>query len=403
MRRPWFWALAIASIAAAAVQAQLQVPVLSQPTNGSTNQPVSVRLSWYVASPNAGTYTVEVATSQGFATTIFQSTGVTDTTVLTPALLLQTTYFWRVQHLLDGGIESSNWTAAWSFTTKAAPDTPSISSPANGSTGQQPNLTMSWASVPGAQTYQMQIDTNALFSATVMEQSGLTGTSVVAAGLGSHITYYWRVDAVSALGVIGPWSSTWSFTTEIYIGPGTPALAAPSNGATGQLLALTLNWSTAGNSASYAVQLSTVANFSTTISYQSGLSSTSAPVANLRSLTTYYWQVNARSSLVTGAWSAAWSFTTRSQTGVIPDNPYTPEQAPFALKNGILTYRIDHSCPVQMAFFDLRGRTEAIVRQHQSPGLYHIAVKNLHLPAGFYIAQFRAGGFSEKTAFMVQE
>ena len=59
------------------------------------------------------------------------------------------------------------------------------------------------------------------------------------------------------------WSTLDSFTT-IAI-PAAPATSSPSAGAIDQPTSLTLSWGSTAGAASYAVQLSTVSTFATTV------------------------------------------------------------------------------------------------------------------------------------------
>ena len=129
--------------------------------------------------------------------------------------------------------------------------------------------------------------------------------------LSNMTTYYWEVSATNANGT-SAWSGMWSFTT-IIAAPGAPTLSSPSTGASGQSVTPTLTWAagSGGTPASYAVQVSTTATFSSTVYSQSGVTGgTSVTTSSLSNLTTYYWEVNATNANGTSAWSGVWSFTT---------------------------------------------------------------------------------------------
>ena len=99
------------------------------------------------------------------------------------------------------------------------------------------------------------------------------------------------------------------FTSTPITVPAAPALASPSNGATGISTSPTLSWNASAGTASYTVQISTDPNFSAT-AVNASTTSTSFSVSNLTGNTTYYWRVNAQNSAGTSAWSQVWSFTT---------------------------------------------------------------------------------------------
>ncbi len=91
-----------------------------------------------------------------------------------------------------------------------------------------------------------------------------------------------------------------------------PNLQSPSNGATGQSLTPTLDWSNVTGSTSYGVQISTDGNFTTTLVDQTNITNSEYTVSNgvLQENTTYFWRANATDGNDTSPWSSAYSFTT---------------------------------------------------------------------------------------------
>ncbi|MHB9041581.1 MAG: hypothetical protein ACYC4T_13075, partial [Melioribacteraceae bacterium] len=90
-----------------------------------------------------------------------------------------------------------------------------------------------------------------------------------------------------------------------------PDLVSPNNNANGINVRPTLSWSSVNNAISYRLQVSTNANFSSTIFDQSGIISTSQSISGLSHNTLYYWRVNATDGINTSDWSEVWSFTTQ--------------------------------------------------------------------------------------------
>ena len=88
---------------------------------------------------------------------------------------------------------------------------PALALPANGATAQPLSLSLSWGSVNGAQSYAVQLSTDAAFGSTLYGQSGLSALSAAVSGLASGTTYYWEANATSATAT-SAWSSVWSFT-----------------------------------------------------------------------------------------------------------------------------------------------------------------------------------------------
>jgi subtilisin family serine protease len=189
------------------------VPTLSSPANVATNVAIAPTLSWAAASA-AGTYNLQVSTSNTFATTVIDLTGLAATSRAISGLANNTIYYWRVS--ATNTIGTSAWSAVSSFTTVAPlaiPVAPTLSSPANLATNVTRTPTMSWNTVTGAATYEIQVSTTNTFAAVTFGRTGLTARSIrVSPQLGSRTAYFWRVRAVNTAGT-GPWSAVRSFTT----------------------------------------------------------------------------------------------------------------------------------------------------------------------------------------------
>ena len=99
------------------------VPVLVSPANGSTNQPVSLTLSF---SPGANTSTTEIELSldSTFAF-IFKDDTVSGSTDNITGLTNSNKFYWRARSINAAG--TSSWTSVWNFTTIKA----SVIAPSN--------------------------------------------------------------------------------------------------------------------------------------------------------------------------------------------------------------------------------------------------------------------------------
>jgi len=102
----------------------------------------------------------------------------------------------------------------------AAPVTltaPTLLSPANGSTVHSGDVTFSWTAVPGAAHYHIQAGLNPYFDGqyNIIEHWSLTEplyTFNVTPGFVEYFPHlYWRVQAIDANNVQGPWSEVWLF------------------------------------------------------------------------------------------------------------------------------------------------------------------------------------------------
>ena len=154
---------------------------------------------------------MQVSTVPDFITTVYSQTGITATSTGVTGLSGNTTYYWRVNATNTGG--TSGWSGIYSFTTGvgSAPSAPILASPLSGSTNVSRSPTLSWNAAAGASTYTVQVSTNSNFTTFIYNTAGISSTSTTVSGLGSRVTYYWRVVAVNGVG--SATSSTWNFNT----------------------------------------------------------------------------------------------------------------------------------------------------------------------------------------------
>jgi len=283
------------------------VPTLSSPGNGTTGLITSPTLAW-LATDCATAYHLQVSPSSGFGTLTYENTNITATSQQLSSLSYGTTYYWRLTAKNSNG--ESGWSSIWNFTTGSPPPTPTLSTPANGATGQSTIPTLIWNTSSGATSYRLQISTNSSFSTLKYDYTGLTTTSKQSGALEGNTVYYWRVNASNNIGT-SAWSSTWSFTTGTAPVPAAPVLASPSNGSTGVSITPTLSWNSSTYATSYRVQASISSGFGTLVVNDS-LATTSEQIGALNYSTTYYWRVYAKNNGGTSAWSSTWSFITGS-------------------------------------------------------------------------------------------
>ena len=113
------------------------------------------------------------------------------------------------------------------------PPSPSLSSPAHGSTSQPLIIAMTWGSSTGATKYHLQVSTSLGFSNFVVDDSTLGGTTRSVGPLAAGTTHYWRVRAGNSAGWSG-FSASWAFTTA----SSAPAWAVQSSGISATLFSV---------------------------------------------------------------------------------------------------------------------------------------------------------------------
>ncbi len=88
--------------------------------------------------------------------------------------------------------------------------------PPDGAVHQPLTTTLTWSSLAGASTYEVQVATNAQFLGNLVTSAIVTTTSYTVANLQEAYSYWWRVRAWGSNSTVGSWSEEWRFRT---IGP----------------------------------------------------------------------------------------------------------------------------------------------------------------------------------------
>jgi subtilisin-like proprotein convertase family protein len=290
----------------------------SSPASGATGQSLTPTIDWGSSSGATG-YAYCYDTTNDSACSNWIGAG-TNTSAMLSGLSPGVTYYWQARASNGAGTVYANGAATsfWSFTTIPAPGAFGRIGPANGSTGQSLNPTLTWSASAGAANYDYCYDTSNDGACGNWLGAGAS-TSVGLSGLTSGVTYYWHVRAVNGGGTTyanGAATAFWSFTTGTL--PGAFAKSSPATGATGQSLTPTIDWGSSSGAASYEYCYDTTNNSACTNWTSVGANST-AMLSGLSPGTTYYWQARANnaagSTYANGAETSFWSFTTTALPG----------------------------------------------------------------------------------------
>jgi len=193
---------------------------------------------------------------------------------------------------------------------------PTLSNPPDQSTSIDTQPVMAWLPVSGANSYRLQVATDADFTSEVFDQWGLTMTTPQIMGLSNETDYYWRVNATNNNGT-GDWSESWRFTTAV-TPPSAPTLVAPPDGDTGVDKIPLLIWNSVANADFYRLQISADLNFSNIVFEADNISDTTVQAAALQDDAEFFWHVSASNAGGTGPWSQVWSFRTETDTLAAP-------------------------------------------------------------------------------------
>jgi hypothetical protein len=340
------------------------VPILSLPSNGATNQPTTVTFKWYKAVEtflglfikkekkiqfknesdeplNISKYWFEYGTDSTLSTVIARDSSLSDTTKTISGLSNITKYYWRVKAKNQSGW--GNFSSIWNFTTIVpVPAAPILISPVTGSIDISLTPALDWGDVLYASSYRLQISLDSLFGTTAFDSSGITvsNLTVPSGKLTTLKKYYWRANATNIAGT-GVWSSVWNFTTIPNL-PNAPILVSPPNGSTGQPINLTFVWRNAIETLLTKSQVpenrnkqipfnddvltlskywleytSTDSTFVTGVVRDSSATDTTKSVI-LAYNTKYWWRVKSKNQTGWGSFSAVWSFTTILPVPIAP-------------------------------------------------------------------------------------
>lgn len=115
--------------------------------------------------------------------------------------------------------------------TQGAPAAASLTTPANNATNLAISPTLTWAAIPGATGYLVQVATDAAFTNIVRSATVTTTSYSVSPALNVSTGYFWRVRATNACGD-GAFSPVFQFTTGLQM-CFTGSVPIPDNNATG--------------------------------------------------------------------------------------------------------------------------------------------------------------------------
>jgi hypothetical protein len=301
----------------------LQLPGEDVPSiapNTHTRRPT---FSW-AAVPSATTYTVEVSTSNTFASKAINATAATNLFTPTSDLAANTTYYWRVR--ANGIFGPSLYSSpVKTFKTGDSPTVPTLTAPIFNALVATKTPLLDWNAVtvpagsPDFYGYDVQISGDSAFLGIVsnLSVSGIDNTSVTTPILPGGATYYWRVRAWN-VGVDNFGGnedddfSGWSLVRTVRVIFDAPVQILPIDGAITVARKPTFSWSAIPGVLNYGLQVSASASFTSLLvnvtvnsKFTTYTPTTSLPVNSL-----LYWRVRANGSYGPGFWqSPVFTFT----------------------------------------------------------------------------------------------
>ncbi len=286
--------------------AQMSVPTLSTPTDGSQVNSLSTTLYWNSVSCNYYDYQCDTTANFDSPLLMTGSRSSSYRNVSISGLRMETTYYWRVR--ARSYSDTSAWSPARTFSIPGL----TVTAPADGITVTSPYVYIDYTLPSGAYLYY-ELDTVPTFDSpfyTTQESSSFTLTRF-------GKTYYWRVRAY-ANGGYTPWTETRTVT----LSSAGPQLYSPSNNSVTSSESVELYWQN-DFGLNMLVQYDTVATFDSPMLYETTTTSSYIYTQSFPSGTRIYWRVKYNDTDNSSDWSEVWSFVFRS--GVQPYSPVNGE------------------------------------------------------------------------------
>jgi hypothetical protein len=277
------------------------VPTHTAPADGVTvtSNPV---LSW-TAPAGATSYVVQASVNPSFSPLLVNKTTV-NTKYGPEAELPVGVIYWRVA-AKDGGGQSA-FSDPWTFT-KEAPSGPVLSEPADGATLHFPAdpPVFSWEPFPGADRYEIEIDSDPSFIAPLTLNPTTTNNTSYTLTAPPTVaqSFYWRVRAFNAGNQPTQYSDVRSYSFDW---PDKPVLLTPAddNSPSSAIEEVVFSWTPTEGAVSYELQVSPTDSFTTlTVSVATVKGTRYSPPETIDN-GAYFWRVRARNTAnAVGDWS----------------------------------------------------------------------------------------------------
>src|SRR5581483_10536375 len=214
------------------------VPTLQSPAEGTQNISTTPTFTWLApqgAVPGSTVYTLAITDANGIQYPWPTTTATSYAVPTSEGILPGHEIFWSVSAC--NGSACSPFAQAWGEFVAPLPGTPTMSTPAEGSTGLSTTPTLTWQAPTnafnGVTTYVIALsDATPLPGGRTHSLAWLTSTTTsvtvpASEGIYAGDYFYWAVQACNGGNACGPSARAWGETTAP---PGVPALSSPAEG-----------------------------------------------------------------------------------------------------------------------------------------------------------------------------
>jgi alpha-tubulin suppressor-like RCC1 family protein len=280
---------------------KFDVQGLISPVDNSINIPIDCQLNWD-KNGMATSFILQVSKDEHFSSLVFD-TCVSKKSFQCEKLDMFTYYNWRVKSLK--GIDSSDWSPTWHFTTLM--DAVCLNNPMDLSNITNIEQNFSWEEGIYKKDYRLQISRENDFRDFIINRLIVKNNSTEIKQLDYWQKYFWRVRNESG-DTLGYWSEIWQFKTRM----SDMLLMYPENTQTGLEQEINFKWNPVVGAEFYQLQISKNDQFTDLVYSKDSLINTEQFVPNLESQMLYYWRVRVWNTELIGTayWSEVWTFRT---------------------------------------------------------------------------------------------
>ncbi|MCX6153524.1 MAG: T9SS type A sorting domain-containing protein [Candidatus Kapabacteria bacterium] len=374
----------------------LPAPILTTPSNTSTQQMPIVYLNWNLV-PFATSYNIQVASDKNFNNIVDGMTGDITSQFGATRLNQNTIYYWHVSAVNSDG--DSPWSTVWSFKTGFnGPEIVSLKSPEDNAIKIKLDSSLNWNSAKYAKYYHIQLSDVNTFATKLIDTNNVIPTTLKLKGLTNFKTYYWRVQSVSDSGAT-VWSDVWSFRSIAAIPTDTTKLWTPNDNLTNMDYFVKFTWYQAANCDGYQLQIAKTNAFDQASMFDDvkAIYALNYTSFNLAFSTDYYWKVRGFNEAGPGPWSVIRKFKTGITSVKDAELDYfSISISPNPVSDKFeLSYTLTESAPLTIQLFDVSGNmVQSTNKFIFAPGAYKDIVSLNGLSNGVYYVILSDGNHS---------